>query len=457
MVNLTLIVLEYSKYRSVFQHISPQKGNNMEKIVVKGGIPLNGSVDISGMKNAALPIIFACVLVKDKCCIENIPNVRDVTFALDILRGMGAKISTVNKNTVEVDCTEVRFCEASYDLVGQMRASYYLLGSELGRFGHAKVALPGGCDFGVRPIDQHIKGFEALGGKVRTEGGYVEITADDGVCGAPIFLDKVSVGATMNLMIAAAVSDGVTTIDNAAREPHIVDLANFLNTCGAKISGAGTDVIKIRGVKELHGCTYTIIPDMIEAGTFMIAAAATGGVVRINNIIPKHLESITAKLQEVGADVSEFDDYLIVSGGSKITKTRIKTLPYPGFPTDMHPQMTVLLCLADGVSYVSEGVYENRFRYVDELRRMGADIKVESQTAVIEGGKRLSAAPVRAVDLRAGVALVIAGLICDGYTEISDIFRIERGYDDIVGKLKSLGADIKKIVVPEKTDIKKAN
>lgn len=429
----------------------------MEKIVVKGGIPLNGSVDISGMKNAALPIIFACVLVKDKCCIENIPNVRDVTFALDILRGMGAKISTVNKNTVEVDCTEVRFCEASYDLVSQMRASYYLLGSELGRFGHAKVALPGGCDFGVRPIDQHIKGFEALGGKVRTEGGYVEITADDGVCGAPIFLDKVSVGATMNLMIAAAVSDGVTTIDNAAREPHIVDLANFLNTCGAKISGAGTDVIKIRGVKELHGCTYTIIPDMIEAGTFMIAAAATGGVVRINNIIPKHLESITAKLQEVGADVSEFDDYLIVSGGSKITKTRIKTLPYPGFPTDMHPQMTVLLCLADGVSYVSEGVYENRFRYVDELRRMGADIKVESQTAVIEGGKRLSAAPVRAVDLRAGVALVIAGLICDGYTEISDIFRIERGYDDIVGKLKSLGADIKKIVVPEKTDIKKAN
>lgn len=297
----------------------------MEKIVVKGGIPLNGSVDISGMKNAALPIIFACVLVKDKCCIENIPNVRDVTFALDILRGMGAKISTVNKNTVEVDCTEVRFCEASYDLVGQMRASYYLLGSELGRFGHAKVALPGGCDFGVRPIDQHIKGFEALGGKVRTEGGYVEITADDGVCGAPIFLDKVSVGATMNLMIAAAVSDGVTTIDNAAREPHIVDLANFLNTCGAKISGAGTDVIKIRGVKELHGCTYTIIPDMIEAGTFMIAAAATGGVVRINNIIPKHLESITAKLPgNVGADVSEFDDYLIVSGGSKITKDKDK-------------------------------------------------------------------------------------------------------------------------------------
>lgn len=429
----------------------------MEKIVVKGGTPLNGSVDISGMKNAALPIIFACVLVRDKCLIENIPNVRDVTFALDIIRGMGAKITTVNNNTVEIDCTDVEFCEASYDLVSQMRASYYLLGAELGRFSRAKVALPGGCDFGVRPIDQHIKGFEALGGEVSTEGGYVEINAPDGIFGAPIFLDKVSVGTTMNIMIAAAISNGTTTIDNAAREPHIVDLANFLNTCGARISGAGTDTIKIRGVKSLHGCTYTIIPDMIEAGTFMIAAAATGGTVRINNIIPRHLESITAKLQEVGVDVREYDDYLIVSGGRKISKTRIKTLPYPGYPTDMHPQMTVLLCLADGVSYVTEGIYESRFRYVDELKRMGADIKVEAQTAIIEGGKKLSAAPVRAVDLRAGVALVIAGLICEGSTEITDIFRIERGYDDIVGKLKALGADIKKIIVPDKIDIKKAN
>lgn len=429
----------------------------MEKIVVKGGTPLNGSVDISGMKNAALPIIFACVLVRDKCCIENIPNVRDVTFALDIIRKMGAKIATVNKNTVEIDCTDIEFCEASYDLVSQMRASYYLLGAELGRFSHAKVALPGGCDFGVRPIDQHIKGFEALGGEVSTEGGYVEINAPDGIFGAPIFLDKVSVGTTMNLMIAAAVGNGTTTIDNAAREPHIVDLANFLNTCGARISGAGTDTIKIRGVESLHGCTYTIIPDMIEAGTFMIAAAATGGTVRINNIIPKHLESITAKLQEVGVDVREYDDYLIVSRGNKISKTRIKTLPYPGYPTDMHPQMTVLLCLADGVSYVTEGIYESRFRYVDELKRMGADIKVEAQTAIIEGGKKLSAAPVRAVDLRAGVALVIAGLICEGSTEITDIFRIERGYDDIVGKLKLLGADIKKVIVPDKVEIKKAN
>ena len=430
----------------------------MEKIVVKGGVPLNGTVEISGMKNAALPIIFACVLVKDKCYIENVPNVRDVAFALDILRSLGASIKTINKTTLEIDCTDIECGDAPYELVSQMRASYYLLGAELGRFSYAKVALPGGCDFGPRPIDQHIKGFEALGGTVTNEGGYVEINAPDGIGGAIIFFDRVTVGATANLMIAAAISDGVTVIDNAAREPHIVDLANFLNTCGARISGAGTDMIKIRGVKELHGCTYTIIPDMIEAGTFMIAAAATEGRVRINNIIPKHLESITAKLQEIGVSVQEFDDYLIVSRKGKLSKTRIKTLPYPGFPTDMHPQMTVLLCLADGVSFISEGVYENkRFRYVDELARMGADIKVDVHTAVIEGGKPLSAAPVRAVDLRAGVALVIAGLVCSGETEITDIFRIERGYDDIVGKLKSLGANIRKVIVPEKIDIKKAN
>ena len=430
----------------------------MEKIVVKGGNPLNGSVEISGMKNAALPIIFACVLVRDKCVIENIPNVRDVSFALDILKHIGATVKTVNKNTVEIDCTDVILTDAPYDLVTQMRASYYLMGSELGRFHKARVALPGGCDFGVRPIDQHIKGFEALGGTVTTEAGIVEINAPDGVYGASIFLDKVSVGATINLMLAACVGEGTTYIDNAAREPHIVDLANFLNTCGARINGAGTDMIKIRGVSSLHGCTYSIIPDMIEAGTFMIAACATNGTVRINNIIPKHLESISAKLEEVGANVQEYDDYLIISGTPKVKKTRIKTLPYPGFPTDMHPQMTVLLCKAAGVSYLSEGVYENtRFKYVDELTRMGADIKVESQTAIIEGGKKLTGAPVRAVDLRAGVALVIAGLIAEGETEISEIFRIERGYDDIVGKLRDLGADIKKIVTPEHIEVKKAN
>ena len=430
----------------------------MEKIVVKGGNPLNGSVEISGMKNAALPIIFACVLVRDKCIVENIPNVRDVTFAFEILKSIGASVKTVNKNTVEIDCTDVVLADAPYDLVSQMRASYYLMGAELGRFHKARVALPGGCDFGVRPIDQHIKGFEALGGNVSTEAGIVEINAPDGVYGASIFLDKVSVGATINLMLAACIGEGTTYIDNAAREPHIVDLANFLNTCGARISGAGTDMIKIRGVQSLHGCSYSIIPDMIEAGTFMIAACATNGTVRINNIIPKHLESITAKLEEVGASVQEYDDYLIVAGNPSIKKTRIKTLPYPGFPTDMHPQMTVLLCKAAGVSYLSEGVYENtRFKYVDELTRMGADIKVESQTAIIEGGKKLTGAPVRAVDLRAGVALVIAGLIAEGETEISEIFRIERGYDDIVGKLRALGADVKKVVSPEHIEVKKAN
>lgn len=430
----------------------------MEKIVVKGGRPLNGSVDISGMKNAALPILFASVLIRDRCVIENIPNIRDVTCALNILKSIGAHIKTVNKNAVEIDCTDVSLCEAPYDLVSEMRASYYLMGAELGRFHHAKVALPGGCDFGGRPIDQHIKGFEALGGIVKIESGNVEIDASEGVVGAPILLDMVSVGATMNLMIASCLGEGITTIDNAAKEPHIVDLANFLNTCGARISGAGTDMIKIRGVKELHGCNYSIIPDMIEAGTFMIAACATNGTVRINNVIPKHLDSISAKLTEVGAEIQEYDDYIIVSCGQKIKKTRIKTLPYPGFPTDMHPQMTVLLCKANGVSFVTEGIYENnRFKYVDELTRMGASIKVESQTAVIEGGKVLSGAPVKAVDLRAGVALVIAGLIGEGETEISDIFRIERGYDDIVGKLKALGADIKKVIIPDKTELKMAN
>ncbi len=430
----------------------------MEKIVVKGGRALNGSVEMSGMKNAALPIIFACVLVRDKCYIENMPNVRDVSFALEILSRIGARIRNVNKNTVEIDCTDVEFCEAPYDLVSEMRASYYLLGAQLGRFNKARVALPGGCDFGERPIDQHIKGFEALGGTVAIESGDVTIDAPLGVRGASIFLDKASVGATMNLMIAACLGEGTTYIDNAAREPHIVDLANFLNTCGARISGAGTDMIKIRGVKSLHGCTYTIIPDMIEAGTFMIAACVTGGTVRINNVIPKHLESITAKLEEVGANIQEYDDYIIVSGCRNVSNTRIKTLPYPGFPTDMHPQMTVLLCKANGVSYVSEGVYENkRFKYVGELVRMGAEITVESQTAIIEGGKPLSAAPVRAVDLRAGVALIIAGLMCEGETEITDIFRIERGYEDIVGKLRALGADIKKVIVPDHVEMKKAN
>lgn len=431
----------------------------MELFQIHGGIPLRGTVEISGMKNAALPIIFACVLVKDKCVIENIPNVSDVSVSLDILRGMGAKIRTVGRNSIEIDCTELRGSTAEYELVRKLRASYYLLGAELGRFGVSRVGFPGGCDIGTgsRPIDQHIKGFEAMGCIVNTDGGYIDITTKHGVRGTNIFFDIVSVGATINVMLAAVTARGTTIIDNPAREPHIVDLANFLNTCGAKITGAGTDMIKIRGVESLHGCTYAIIPDMIEAGTYMIAAAATAGRVTVRNIIPKHVDSITAKLQEIGVSVTEHDDYVVVEGNGKYDRTSVKTLPYPGFPTDMQPQMTALLCLSDGVSYVSEGVFENRFRYVDELRRMGATIKVDGRTAVVEGGNQLSGAPVRAMDLRAGVALVIAGLAARGLTEISDVRFIDRGYDDIVGKLRALGADIKRINIPESVEMPAAN
>ncbi|MDD6094406.1 MAG: UDP-N-acetylglucosamine 1-carboxyvinyltransferase [Clostridia bacterium] len=431
----------------------------MDKIIINGGNPLHGTVEISGMKNAALPIIYACVLVEDKCVIENIPNVRDVELSLNILRKMGATIKTLGKNTVEIDCTHINQGTSDPELVKKIRASYYLLGSELGRFGKAKVAYPGGCDFGGRPIDQHIRGFESLGGTVCTDSGCIEIDADEGVCGAHIYFDIVSVGATINAMLAAALADGNTVIENAAREPHIVDLANFLNTCGARISGAGTDVIRVKGVNSLHGCTYAIIPDMIEAGTYMVAAAATGGCVKLTNVIPKHLESVSAKLEEAGAVVDEFDDSVIVTGKVKVRKANVKTHPYPGFPTDMQPQMAVLLCLADGVSYVSEGVYEKRFRYVEELIKMGASIKVDGRTAVIEGGKPLHGAPVIAVDLRAGVAMAIAGLVAEGTTEISDIHLIERGYDDIVGKFKMLGADIKKVSLPdpEELPLKKVN
>lgn len=432
----------------------------MDKIIINGGLPLRGSVEISGMKNAAMPIIYACAMVEDKCTIENVPNVRDVALSLDILRGMGAKIKTVGKNTVEIDCTDIRQGSSRPELVRKIRGSYYLLGSEFGRFGKARVAYPGGCDFGGRPIDQHVKGFESMGATVSTDSGScVEVISENGPVGANIFFDVVTVGATINVMLAAVLAEGTTVIENAAREPHIVDLANFLNTCGARISGAGTDVIKIKGVNKLHGCTYAIIPDMIEAGTYMVAAAATGGCVRITNVIPKHLESVSAKLEEAGAVVDEFDDTVIVTGRDKLRKANIKTHPYPGFPTDMQPQMAVLLCIAGGVSYVSEGVYEKRFRYVEELLKMGAVIKVDGRTAVIEGGRPLHGAEVQAVDLRGGVAMVIAGLIAVGTTEIYDIHLIERGYDDIVGKLKALGADIKKVSYPDPEEIplKKAN
>ncbi|MDD6984488.1 MAG: UDP-N-acetylglucosamine 1-carboxyvinyltransferase, partial [Clostridia bacterium] len=373
------------------------------------------------------------------------------------LRGIGAEIKMLGHTTYEIDCTDVEAGRSDYELVRKIRGSYYLLGAEFGRFGRARVGYPGGCNFGVRPIDQHIKGFEALGGRVTTDGGYIEIESDGGAVGNNIFFDVSTVGATLNIMIAAATAEGTTIIDNAAREPHIVDCANFLNTCGAKISGAGSDVIKIKGVKELHGCTYAIIPDMIEAGSFMVAAVATGGSVRVSNVIPKHLESITAKLIETGATVEEFDDAVHVTAGEKIKKTTVKTLPYPGFPTDMHPQMTALLCLAEGTSYINESIYENRFRYVEELKRMGARIKVDGRIVVIEGGAPLSPAPVIATDLRGGVAVLIAALTCKGKTDISEIRLIERGYDNICEKLKSLGADIEKVVLPDNVEIQKAN
>jgi len=429
----------------------------MEKIIIQGGKPLNGSVEVSGTKNAAVAVIMASFLVEDVCVIENIPVINDVAVSLEILQTMGLKIRMLSKNTVEIDSRHAVGGTSPLELVRKMRASYYLLGAELGRFGHAYVGYPGGCDIGLRPIDQHIKGFEALGATVSVEGGYIEATAPHGLKASNIYFDCSTVGATINVMIAAVKIKGTTVIENAAREPHVVDLANFLNTCGAKITGAGTDTIKIRGVDKLHGCTYAIIPDMIEAGTYMIAAAATCGNLRINNVIPKHLESISAKLEEMGVYVEEHDDYMIVSRNSKLHKVNIKTLPYPGFPTDLQPQMSILLCLAEGVSYLTETIYEGRFRYVEELKRMGASIKVDGRTAIIEGGVPLSGAQVRALDLRAGVALVIAGMAVNGKTEIDEIHFIERGYDNIVGKLCGVGADIKKVYMPDPVSYEMVN
>ncbi len=429
----------------------------MDRYIINGGKPLVGSVEISGMKNAAVAVLFACLLVNDTCTIENVPDIIDVSVALDILAGIGVKVKKVAKNTVELDSTHAVGGMSSYELVRKMRASYYLIGAELGRFGSAYVAYPGGCDFGVRPIDQHIKGFEALGATVDVEGGYVEANALGGLRGGNIYFDVTTVGGTINVILAAARSDGLTVIENAAREPHVVDVANFLNACGARISGAGTDTIKIRGVKQLHGCCYTIIPDMIEAGTYMLAAAATCGNLRIGGVIPKHLESVTAKLIEMGVDVVEEDDSVTVSRRGPLERVNIKTQPYPGFPTDMQPQICVLMCLASGVSYLNESVWDNRFRYVSELKRMGARIKVNGKTAIIEGGKPLSAAALKACDLRAGAAMIIAGLAAPGTTSIDDVYYIERGYDDVVGKLRSVGADIILQHVPDESVFNKAN
>ena len=417
------------------------------KIAIRGGKPLFGEVQISGAKNAAVAIIPAAVLVDGVCRLENIPNIVDVMVQLEIVRGLGADVRFVNPTTVEIDSRHINADRPPYDLMRKLRASYYFIGALLGRFNRAEVAMPGGCNFGgVRPIDLHIKGFEALGAVTSIkEGGHVCVQAEDGLVGRNIFLDVVSVGATMNIMLAAVRAKGQTVIENAAKEPHIVDLANFLNSMGAQVMGAGTDVIKIHGVESLHGGTYSIIPDQIEAGTYMAAVMAAGGSLLIRNIIPRHLECISAKLIEMGAEVEYFDDSVRVSRTGPLTRTNIKTMPYPGFPTDMQPQLAVPLCMADGASVITEGVWENRYRYVDELRKMGANIHVDGKVAVIDGGVHLSGAPVRANDLRAGAAMVIAGLAASGETTVEEIVHIERGYDNIVGKLKAVGADIRYI------------
>lgn len=420
----------------------------MERFIINGGKRLSGKIEVSGMKNAALPIIFSTILVEDRCIIENIPEIRDVTTALEIITAMGARVRMLDRTTVEIDTTGIVCGSAPYELARSIRASYYILGAELGRFGMTTSAFPGGCNFITRPIDLHIKGFEALGATVSIDEGSIHAFAKDGLKANSIYLDIESVGATINIILAAVKAEGLTIIDNAAREPHIVDLANFLNSCGANISGAGTDVIKIRGVKSLHGVSYAIIPDMIEAGTYMIAAAATHSVLTVANIIPKHLESITAKLEEMGVSVVEDDESVVVDGRCSLSRIRLKALPYPGFPTDMQPQMCVLLCLANGVSTITDSVWDNRFRYTGELARMGANITVEGKTATVVGGK-LRAAAVKAVDLRAGAATVIAGLAAEGETTIDDVYHIERGYERMVEKLNAVGADIRRVDVRE--------
>jgi len=419
----------------------------LEKFIINGGHRLFGEVEISGAKNAAVAIIPATILADGPCIIENVPNISDVSIAIRILYEMGADIKMIDKSTIQIDSSRIMEPVVPYEMARHMRASYYFLGTLLGKFGRARVSMPGGCDLGDRPIDQHIKAFKALGASCTIDHGMVNAYAER-LVGAQIYLDVVTVGATINAMLAAVKASGLTVIENAAKEPHVVDLANFLNSMGADIMGAGTDVIKIKGVSKLSGANYSIIPDQIEAGTFMIAAAATKGDVLIKNIIPKHLEPITAKLEKIGVNIEEFDDSIRVWVDGPLVKTSVKTMPHPGFPTDMQPQMAALLTLAEGTSIITEGVWDNRFRYVDELRRMGADISVDGKVAVIEGTGRLTGAPVKATDLRAGAALIIAGLAATGTTEIEDIYHIERGYENMDAKLRGLGADIVKRNVP---------
>ena len=421
----------------------------MKQYIIEGGKPLNGVVTISGAKNAAVAILPATLLVNGTCRIENVPDISDVRLLLEILDDMGAVIRRLSPNTLEIDCTHVRDSEASDALVRRIRASYYLIGAQLGRFGHAKVALPGGCNFGARPIDQHIKGFETIGAEVMLHNGFVcAVAPESGLTGGRVNLDVVSVGATMNIMIGAVLATGTTIIENAAKEPHIVDLANFLNAMGAKVSGAGTDIIKIRGVKSLRGGFYSIIPDQIEAGTYMAAVAAAGGNVLIQNVIPKHMDCISAKLREMGVKITEYDDAIRVQRTGVLRRANVKTLPYPGFPTDMQPQIAVCMALASGVSVITESIYDTRFGYCAELNRMGAAIKVDTKIAVITGVEKMHGCTVHACDLRAGAAMVIAGLAAEGRTVIEEIEYIERGYENLIGKLEGIGASIKRIETP---------
>lgn len=427
----------------------------MEKYIITGGKPLKGEVTISGAKNAAVALLPATVLANGVCVLENVPDISDIHIEIEILREMGAIVKQLSPSVLEIDTSGICTTEVPLELGIKFRASYYFLGSLLSRFGKASAPIPGGCNLGARPIDQHLKAFTALGSEYNLDYSVINVESEE-LHGTHIFFDTISVGATINAMLAAVMAKGTTVLENVAKEPHIVDVANFLNTMGADIRGAGTDVIKIRGVEKMHGATYTVVPDQIEAGTFMVAAAATRGDILIKHVIPKHLESITGKLQAIGATVEEYDDSIRVIGAKEYQNTNIKTMPHPGFPTDLQPVMGVLLCLADGTSIVTEGIWDSRFKYCDELNKMGANIKVEGRVAVFEGIDKLKPAPVKATDLRAGAALVIAALCADGQSEVSEIQHVERGYVDIVKKIRDLGGKITKVDLPEGEYLKKA-
>ena len=425
----------------------------MEQYIIKGGNPLVGEVEIGGAKNAALAILAAAIMTDETVTIDNLPDVNDINVLLEAISGIGAEVDRIDRHTVRINGSNIENFDIEYDYIKKIRASYYLLGALLGKYKRAEVALPGGCNIGSRPIDQHLKGFRALGAYVDIEHGKI-IAEAERLIGKHIYFDVVSVGATINVMMAASMAEGLTILENVAKEPHVVDVANFLNSMGANIRGAGTDVIKIRGVESLHGGSYSIIPDQIEAGTFMAAVAACGGSVLVKNVIPRHLECITAKLREMSVEVTEFDDAVLVRREGKLTKTNIKTLPYPGFPTDMQPQMTTALCLAEGTSIITEGIWGSRYRYTEELTRMGANIHVDGAIAVVEGVRELNGAPVRAHDLRAGAAMVIAGLAAKGVTEVEQVQNIERGYETLVEKFVALGADMYRSEIPESAENK---